>query len=117
MDGSDPQLKGCPDSPLCQVTMASFMPLAVFVAAAATTSLAMGISLARLNGGLQDPPQGEATSGQTSGSLSLWTQWQLLVGLAGFVVFPQVRPPSSGHPSYPSGQAPFLGSSIISLRV
>jgi hypothetical protein len=69
--------------------MASFMPVAVFAATATATSLAVGISLARLKGrfGSQD---GETTGEGTGRILTMWIKWQLLVGMAGFVVFPQV---------------------------
>lgn len=90
------------DSMWSQVAIASYMPVAVFAATAASTGFAVAVSQARLGShspsktlSLSQPPPPPAPDAPTNAAaadtqLSLWSLWQLLVGLAGLVVFPQV---------------------------
>ena len=64
----------------------SFMPVTVFAATAVATALAVGVSLARLG----PSPRSQEDERLPQGQLSNWVKWQLLVGMAGFVIFPQV---------------------------
>ena len=67
------------------------MPVPVFVAATAAISLTVIISLTKLRGGAAGRGEEAATAeASTSGRLSGWTKWQLLVGACGLAVFPQV---------------------------
>ena len=97
------------NSPTIQVALASFMPAAVFLATASSTGFAVAVSQARLKSPLSSPSASQlstsvssplsSTSAMSSTlpesahmdvQLSAWSFWQLLVGLAGLVVFPQV---------------------------
>ncbi|KXZ49930.1 hypothetical protein GPECTOR_19g381 [Gonium pectorale] len=68
---------------LTQVALAGFMPLAVFLAAAAFTALATGMNLARVQR-LSGAPQ---PAGEKFGT---WQMWQLCSGVVGLAVVPQV---------------------------
>ncbi|EFJ50736.1 hypothetical protein VOLCADRAFT_116771, partial [Volvox carteri f. nagariensis] len=68
---------------LTQVALAGFMPLAIFLLAAAFTAISTGMSLTRVHK-LSGTSQGQDEKFGT------WQMWQLGSGLVGIAVVPQV---------------------------
>lgn len=93
--------------------MASFMPASVFAATLVATSFAVGKSLMRLNSGFVSQ---EEKAFEGKGQLSSWSFWQLLIGMAGFIVFPQVLMSSLMLPGHgAAGLAAFVALSVYFL--
>jgi hypothetical protein len=68
-----------------QVALAGFMPLAVFLLAAAFTAVSTGMSLTRVQS------LSGAARGAADEKFGTWQMWQLGSGLVGIAVVPQVR--------------------------